>query len=175
MRFFSLFLSISACFRMTTLIRLMMQLSAADCAGQNTHFLLSTLIKHLDHKSVLKQPEMQLDIIQVATALARLSKIQSSVAIVGAVSDVMRHLRKSIHNRLDEATLGDELVQWNRKFHDAVDECLRELSSKVTQLFSSHCPVLSILTIKNFQLPVLTIAFPSSSRLLLNFVVAVEL
>lgn len=116
---------------MTRLIRLMMQLSV-DCAGQNTHFLLSILIKHLDHKSVLKQPEMQLDIIQVATALARLSKIQSSVAIVSAVSDVMRHLRKSIHNRLDEANLGDELIKWNGKFHEAVDECLRELSSKVT-------------------------------------------
>lgn len=102
-----------------------------DESGQNTHFLLSILIKHLDHKSVLKQPEMQLDIIQVATALARLSKIQSSVAIVSAVSDVMRHLRKSIHNRLDEANLGDELIKWNGKFHEAVDECLRELSSKV--------------------------------------------
>ncbi|KAH6818785.1 hypothetical protein C2S51_002388 [Perilla frutescens var. frutescens] len=105
--------------------------SLMDDSGQNTHFLLSILVKHLDHKNVLKQPDMQLDIVQVATALARLSKIQSSVAIVSAVSDVMRHLRKSIHNRLDDANLGDDLVKWNKKFHEVVDECLKVLSSKV--------------------------------------------
>ncbi|KAL1555311.1 protein SEMI-ROLLED LEAF 2-like [Salvia divinorum] len=102
-----------------------------DDSGQNTHFLLSILVKHLDHKNVLKQPEIQLDIVQVATVLARMSKVESSVAIVSAVSDIMRHLRKSIHNRLDDANLGEDLVKWNKKFHEAVDECLIELSSKV--------------------------------------------
>ncbi|CAA0812750.1 Uncharacterized protein SHERM_13309 [Striga hermonthica] len=102
-----------------------------DDSGQNTHFLLSTLVKHLDHKNVTKQPEMQLDIVEVATALARLAKVQSSVAIVSAVSDIMRHLRKSIHYSLDDKNLGEDLIKWNRKFRDAVDECLIELSSKV--------------------------------------------
>ncbi|GER25875.1 EFR3-like protein [Striga asiatica] len=102
-----------------------------DDSGQNTHFLLSTLVKHLDHKNVTKQPEMQLDIVEVATALARLAKVHSSVAIVSAVSDIMRHLRKSIHYSLDDANLGEDLIKWNRKFRDAVDECLIELSSKV--------------------------------------------
>lgn len=100
-------------------------------AGENTHFLLSILVKHLDHKNVLKQPEKQFDIVQVATSLAQLTKIQSSVAIVGAVSDVMRHLRKSIHYSLDDANLGDDIIKWNKKFSEAVDECLIELSSKV--------------------------------------------
>ncbi|KAK4412963.1 protein SEMI-ROLLED LEAF 2 [Sesamum alatum] len=102
-----------------------------DDSGQNTHFLLSILVKHLDHKNVLKQPDMQLDIVQVVTALARLAKIHSSVAIVSAVSDVMRHLRKGIHCSLDDSKLGEDLIKWNRKYHEAVDECLIELSSKV--------------------------------------------
>ncbi|XP_051149119.1 protein SEMI-ROLLED LEAF 2-like [Andrographis paniculata] len=102
-----------------------------DDSGQNTHFLLSILVKHLDHKNVVKQPDMQLDIVQVVTALARLTKAQQSVAMVSAVSDVMRHLRKSIHYLLDDANLGDKLIHWNRKFHESVDECLTELSSKV--------------------------------------------
>ncbi|XP_012828031.1 PREDICTED: protein EFR3 homolog cmp44E-like [Erythranthe guttata] len=102
-----------------------------DDSGENTHLLLSILVKHLDHKNVLKQPEMQLDIVQVATALARLTNVQSSVAVVGAVSDVMRHLRKSIHSSLDDANLGQDLIKWNKKFREAVDECLVELSSKV--------------------------------------------
>ncbi|XP_073149790.1 protein SEMI-ROLLED LEAF 2 isoform X2 [Henckelia pumila] len=97
-----------------------------DNSGQNTHLLLSLLVKHLDHKSVHKQPGMQLDIVEVVTALARLTKAQSSIAIVSAVSDVMRHLRKSIHYSLE-----DDSVKWNRKFHEAVDECLTGLSSKV--------------------------------------------
>ncbi|KAK6151298.1 hypothetical protein DH2020_013933 [Rehmannia glutinosa] len=102
-----------------------------DDSGHNTHFLLSTLVKHLDHKNVLKQPDMQLDIVQVITALVRLTRVQSSVAIVSAVSDVMRHLLKSIHYSLDDANLGDEIIKWNRNFHKVVDECLTELSSKV--------------------------------------------
>ncbi|GFP87741.1 protein efr3 homolog [Phtheirospermum japonicum] len=102
-----------------------------DDSGQNTHILLSMLVKHLDHKNVLKQPNMQLDIVQVVTALVRLTRTQSSVAIVSALSDVMRHLRKSIHSSLDDANLGDEVIKWNRKFHEVVDECLTELSSKV--------------------------------------------
>ncbi|KZV15899.1 hypothetical protein F511_14538 [Dorcoceras hygrometricum] len=97
-----------------------------DNSGENTHLLLSLLVKHLDHKSVAQQPGMQLDIVEVVTALARLTKIQSSIAIVSAISDVMRHLRKSIHYSLE-----DDSVKWNRKFHEAVDECLTELSSKV--------------------------------------------
>ncbi|CAA0829874.1 Uncharacterized protein SHERM_25387 [Striga hermonthica] len=102
-----------------------------DDSGQNTHFLLSMLVKHLDHKNVLKQPNMQIDIVQVVTALARLTRTQSSVAIVSALSDVMRHLRKSIHSSLDDANLGEEVIKWNKKFHEVVDECLTELSSKV--------------------------------------------
>lgn len=99
------------------------------------HFLLSILVKHLDHKNVLKQPNMQLDIVQVVTYLARLTKVQSSVAIVSAVSDIMRHLRKSIHYSLDDAKLGDQVINWNRRFHEVVDECLTELSSKVGNHF----------------------------------------
>lgn len=96
------------------------------------HHLLSILIKHLDHKNVLKQPNLQLDIVEVCTSLAQQAKVQTSVAIVGAVSDVMRHLRKSIHCSLDDTNLGSDVTEWNRKFRDAVDECLVQLSYKVS-------------------------------------------
>ncbi|CAN6696962.1 unnamed protein product [Malus baccata var. baccata] len=99
--------------------------------GQNRHFILSILIKHLDHKNVLKNPNMQLDIVDVASSLAREAKVQSSVAIIGALSDMMRHLRKSIHCSLDDSNLGAEVIEWNRKFQAAVDECLVQLIHKV--------------------------------------------
>lgn len=107
-----------------------MQLIMED-SGQNAHFLLSILIKHLDHKNVLKQPDMQLDIIEVATSLAKYTKVLASVSIIGAVTDVMRHLRKGIHCSLDDANLGADVIKWNRNFQEAVDSCLVELSSKV--------------------------------------------
>ncbi|KAL7163968.1 hypothetical protein ACSBR2_039970 [Camellia fascicularis] len=42
----------------------------------------------------------------------------------------MRRLQKSIHYSLDDANLGAEIINWNRKFREAVDECLVELSLK---------------------------------------------
>ncbi|KAI3682379.1 hypothetical protein L1987_82319 [Smallanthus sonchifolius] len=102
-----------------------------DESGHNTHFLLSILIKHLDHKNVLKKPEMQLDIIEVTTSLTHETRKEASVAIVGAITDVIRHLRKSVHLALDDADLGADVIKWNKKFHEVVDECLVELSSKV--------------------------------------------
>ncbi|KAF5821352.1 hypothetical protein HanRHA438_Chr01g0013261 [Helianthus annuus] len=102
-----------------------------DESGHNTHFLLSILVKHLDHKNVLKKPDMQVDIIEVTTSLAHETKKEASVAIVGAIADVIRHLRKSVHLALDDADLGADVIKWNNKFHEVVDECLVELSSKV--------------------------------------------
>ncbi|KAE8694793.1 Zinc finger (C2H2 type, AN1-like) family protein [Hibiscus syriacus] len=74
---------------------------------------------------------MQLQILEGITSLARQSKVEPSIAILGAVSDVMRHLRKSIHCSLDDATLGADTIQWNRNFKEAVDNCLVQLSTKV--------------------------------------------
>ncbi|XP_030495163.2 protein SEMI-ROLLED LEAF 2 isoform X1 [Cannabis sativa] len=102
-----------------------------DFSGQNTHVLLSILIKHLDHKNVLKHPNMQLDIVEVTTSLAHQAKVEPSVEIIGAVSDVMRHLRKSIHCSLDDANLGEDVIKWNKSFKEAVDKCLVQLSHKV--------------------------------------------
>ncbi|KAL6569925.1 hypothetical protein OROMI_014439 [Orobanche minor] len=105
--------------------------SIVENSGHNTHFLLSSVIKHLDHKNVLRNPNMQIDIVQVAISLTRLTKAQPSVTIIGAFSDMMRHLRKSIHCSLNDSELGEEIIKWNRKFHAVIDECLVQLSYKV--------------------------------------------
>ena len=101
-------------------------------AGQNTHVLLSMIIKHLDHKNILKQPDTQLDIVEVTTSLAKHAKVQSSVAIVGTISDLMRHLRKSIQCSLDDANLSVDIINWNKKLREAVDACLVQISNKVS-------------------------------------------
>lgn len=74
---------------------------------------------------------MQLDIVSVTTLLAEQTNVEPSVAIIAAVSDVMRHLRKSIHCSLDDETLGDDIKRWNKNFREAVDKCLVQLSDQV--------------------------------------------
>lgn len=81
---------------------------------------------------------MQIGIVQVAISLARVTKTQPSVQIVGAFSDMMRHLRKCIHCTLDDSELGDEVMRRNRKLYAVIDECLVQLSYKVIYL-SSTC------------------------------------
>ncbi|XP_071715628.1 protein SEMI-ROLLED LEAF 2-like isoform X2 [Rutidosis leptorrhynchoides] len=102
-----------------------------DESGEITHFLLYVLVKHLDHKNVLKKPNMKLDILEVTTVLARETKIKPSVALVGAVNDILRHLRKTFHHSLTDAILGVEVINWNKKYQETVEGCLVELSSKV--------------------------------------------
>ncbi|CAH2058461.1 unnamed protein product [Thlaspi arvense] len=102
-----------------------------EISGQRTHFLLSMLIKHLDNKSVLKQPSMQLNILEVTSSLAENAKVEHSAAIVSAISDIMRHLRKCMHSSLDEANLGTEVANYNRTLSVAVDKCLVQLMKKV--------------------------------------------
>ncbi|KAJ6968139.1 hypothetical protein NC653_036168 [Populus alba x Populus x berolinensis] len=106
-----------------------------DNSGQNTH--------HLDHKNVLKEPSMQLDIVEVTTALAQHVKADPSVAIIGAVSDAMRHLRKSIHCSLDDANLGAEIKNWNKNLREVVDKCLTEFAYKV----GDAGPILNIMAV----------------------------
>lgn len=77
---------------------------------------------------------MQLDIVGVITHLAEKTRVQQSVAIIGALSDMMRHLRKSIHCSLDDSNLGTEVIQWNQKYRTEVDECLVQLTIKVTKI-----------------------------------------
>ncbi|KAH0888595.1 hypothetical protein HID58_051024, partial [Brassica napus] len=86
---------------------------------------------------------MQLDIVHVATSLAQQTKVLSSVAIIGALSDMIRHLRKSIHCSLHDSTLGNEMIQYNLKFETAVEQCLVKLSQKV----GDAGPILDIMAV----------------------------
>lgn len=129
-----------------------MQLIIETC-GENTHFLLSILIKHLDHKNVLKKPSMQLDIVDVSTSLARQTKVQPSLAIIGALTDMTRHLRKSIHCSLDDSSLGAQVIQYNQNFQAAVDDCLVQLSHKV----GDAGPVLDMMAVMLENMPNITL------------------
>lgn len=99
--------------------------------GQNTQFLLSILVKHLDHKTVQKQPEMQLNMINVATSLAQQSKPETSLANISTINDLVRHLRRSMQCTIDNIGLTEDTSKWSTKFQTAIEECLVQLSNKV--------------------------------------------
>ncbi|XP_010907682.2 protein SEMI-ROLLED LEAF 2 isoform X2 [Elaeis guineensis] len=100
-------------------------------SGQNSHLLLSIIIKHLDHKNVAKQPLMQINIVNVVTHLAQHAKPQASGAIITAISDLMRHLRKCMQCSIEASNLGDDVNEWNSILHFALEECLVQLTDKV--------------------------------------------
>ncbi|PKA47054.1 hypothetical protein AXF42_Ash011728 [Apostasia shenzhenica] len=100
-------------------------------SGPNAHLLLSILIKHIDHKTVQKQAQMQLNMIEIATHLATQSKAETSLAIVSTVSDLVRHLRRSMQCTIGNTSMSDDALKWNSKFQAAIDECLIQLSKKV--------------------------------------------
>ncbi|EEE57911.1 hypothetical protein OsJ_08605 [Oryza sativa Japonica Group] len=99
-------------------------------SGQNSHILLSMLVKHLEHKNVLKQTDKILDIIEVTTRLAEHSKAQSSTALMAAISDMVRHLSKNMQLLVSDVGPGDGMVM-NDRYGKATDECLVQLSRKV--------------------------------------------
>ncbi|XP_068666859.1 protein SEMI-ROLLED LEAF 2-like isoform X2 [Aristolochia californica] len=100
-------------------------------SGENTHLLLSILVKHLDHKNVVKWPNMQIDIVRVTTNLARYSKLQACVAIIGAISDIMKLLRKCMQCSIEAPNVGDDAMKLNAALHSALENCLLQLSIKV--------------------------------------------
>uniref|UniRef100_K3YPL5 Uncharacterized protein n=1 Tax=Setaria italica TaxID=4555 RepID=K3YPL5_SETIT len=99
------------------------------CKWQHINLMISILVKHLEHKAILKQPEMQLSIVEVISALAEQSRAQASAATIGAISDLVRHMKKTLHVALGSKDL--EVVKWNDKLRKAFDECIVQLSKKV--------------------------------------------
>ncbi|KAM0903532.1 hypothetical protein ACQ4PT_018584 [Festuca glaucescens] len=98
-------------------------------SGQNMNLMISILVKHLEHKSVSKQPEVQLSIMEVIVSLAEQSRAQASGATIGAISDLVRHMKKTLQVAVGSREL--ELVKWNDKLRKAVDDCIVQLSKKV--------------------------------------------
>lgn len=98
-------------------------------SGQNMNLMISILVKHIEHKSVSKQPEVQLSIVEVIASLAEQSRAQASAATIGALSDLVRHMKKTLQVAVGSREL--ELVKWNDKLRKAVDDCIVQLSKKV--------------------------------------------
>jgi hypothetical protein len=123
------------------------------------NLMISILVKHLEHKSVSKQPEVQLSIVEVIASLAEQSRAQASAATIGAISDLVRHMKKTLQVAVGSREL--ELVKWNDKLRKAVDDCIVQLSKKVlssqTKTFLWHSTFFSLLYSLQFYQKLLSV------------------
>ncbi|KAJ7947504.1 Arm repeat superfamily protein [Quillaja saponaria] len=103
-------------------------------SGDNSHILLSILVKHLDHKNVVKKPLLQTNIVNVTSQLAQNAKQQASVAITGAISDLVKHLRKCLQNLAEVSSTGDGAYKLNTELQSALELCISDLSNKVGEV-----------------------------------------
>ncbi|XP_061990163.1 protein SEMI-ROLLED LEAF 2 isoform X2 [Rosa rugosa] len=126
--------------------------SLLEESGDNSHLLLSILVKHLDHKNVVKQPLLQTDIVNVTTQIAQSAKQQASVAIIGAISDLIKHLRKCLQNQA-EGSNPSSTDKWNQDLQSALERCISQLSNKVGDVG----PILDMMAVVLENIPSSTI------------------
>ncbi|XP_050207337.1 protein SEMI-ROLLED LEAF 2 isoform X2 [Mercurialis annua] len=105
--------------------------SLLEEAGENSHLLLANLVKHLDHRNVAKQPLIQIDIINVTTQLGQSAKQEATVSIVGAISDLIKNLRKCLQNSAEISNAGNCIDKQNTDLQFAIEKCILQLSNKV--------------------------------------------
>ncbi|KAM7279907.1 hypothetical protein ACFE04_007041 [Oxalis oulophora] len=107
--------------------------SLIEESGENSHLLLSVLVKHLDNKNVAKQPLIQIEIIKVTTHLAHNAKQQASVALIGAISELMKHLRKCLQNSAEASSTRDCMYA---DLQSALEKCILQLADKLKECFN---------------------------------------
>ncbi|XP_045824109.1 protein SEMI-ROLLED LEAF 2-like [Trifolium pratense] len=105
--------------------------SLLEDSGDNSYLLLSILVKHLDHKNVSKQPILQINITNTISQLAQNVKQRASVTIIGAISDLIKHLRKCLQNLAASSSFGNNEYKLNAELQSALEMCILQLSNKV--------------------------------------------
>ncbi|CAN1356773.1 Protein SEMI-ROLLED LEAF 2 [Linum perenne] len=91
--------------------------------------VLSAVIRHLDHKNVAHDPLLKSYVIQVAAGLARQIRSVTVLAEVGFVSDLCRHLRKSLQASAEP--IGDQELNLNASLQNSIEDCLLEIAKGI--------------------------------------------
>ncbi|CAN4119820.1 unnamed protein product [Withania somnifera] len=127
-------------------------------SGENSHLLLSILVKHLDHKNIVKQPDTQISIVNVVTHLVENAKEKASATIVSVINDLVKHLRKCMQYSTEESSLKDGLNNSNCNLQSALEKCILQLSKKVADVG----PILDMMGMVLENIPASTVAARST-------------
>nr|VDD53793.1 unnamed protein product [Brassica oleracea] len=111
-------------------VLLFLQSRLEESAGGSCHVLVSSLIKHLDHKNVTKQQGIQVNMVKVATCLVVHAKQGASGAMTAVIAELIKHLRKSLQIAAESDLSANETKQ-NSELQHALENCIAELSKKV--------------------------------------------
>ncbi|ERN02110.1 uncharacterized protein LOC18430213 [Amborella trichopoda] len=113
----------------------------------NDQLILAAIIRHLDHKNIAHDPLIKSNIIQICTALVRLLKSRVIIAELSVVSDLCRHLRKSLQASTDLVSQQDS--NWNISLQHSIEDCLLEITKKI----GDARPLFDMMTITLEKLP----------------------
>lgn len=95
----------------------------------NLQLILSAAIRHLDHKNISHDPHLKSDVIRIASIIVQQLRLQAVVVDVVVVSDLFRHLRKSLE-AIAQVTENQEL-NLNITLQNSVEGCLLEIAKGV--------------------------------------------
>lgn len=111
-------------------------------------YILTAVVRHLDHKNVSHDPKIKSDIVQTATALAR--QIRSGVVLsdIGFVNDLCRHMRKSLQASVD--LVGEQELNLNIILQNSIEDCLLETARGIADVR----PLFDMMAISLENLPV---------------------
>lgn len=94
--------------------------------------ILNGVIRHMDHKNVAHDPIAKSCVVQVAASLARQIRSGASLADVGCVSDLLRHLRKSLQSTA--SPIGENEGNLNIHLQNSIESCLLEVAKGINDL-----------------------------------------
>lgn len=113
--------------------------------------ILAAVVRHLDHKNVSHDPEVKSNVIHTATALARQIRSGAILSDIGFVSDLCRHLRKSLQATVE--SVGEHELNLNISLQKSIEDCLLETAKGVLNFADNsehfslfmHCTLFEVL------------------------------
>ncbi|KAL3696176.1 hypothetical protein R1sor_010252 [Riccia sorocarpa] len=117
----------------------------------NEQLFLPVLVRHLDHKNIVGNLRLKLHVVEVIGSLAKHSKSRATVADIAAMSDLVRHLRRSLQSSVDlSAPRQAGVNNLNNSLQNAIEDCLVELARRIsdaTPLFDMMATTLEKLSV----------------------------
>ncbi|KAI3701996.1 hypothetical protein L6452_27563 [Arctium lappa] len=91
----------------------------------NQQLILASLVHHLDHKNVSHDSEVKSYIMQTVTALARQVRFEVTLTDIGYISDLCRHLKKSL--QATSESVKEQELNLTTSLRSSIEDCLLEI------------------------------------------------
>ncbi|XP_020258903.1 uncharacterized protein LOC109835337, partial [Asparagus officinalis] len=144
------------------------EMSYLGKSSGNEQMILAAIIRHMDHKNVVHDPRIKSNIIQIATCLVRQLRSPAGIAEIAIVSDLCRHLRKSLQATIESA--GPQDSNCNYTLQNSIEDCLLEIAKGICNAY----PLFDMMSMTLEKLPASTIAARATieSLLILSHIVS---